>query len=281
MATTGRGAESLILKSGYFPATKGPRSRSFYVAISVATVALLLLAWTIATEYFKVSALVLPSPSALIKELGILVWGAGYADKPLHVHIGWSLFRSLSGFFLGVTLAVPVGLLMGYSPALNAMLQPIFGFFRPIPPIAFIPLMILWFGIGEVGKVLLIFAAAFNYTVLNSAAGMRSVPMPLIRAGLNLGLNKRQLFMHIMFPAALPHILTGIKTSAAVSWSILVAAELIAAQAGLGFIIMDAGTFFRISDIFIGIAIIGVIGLGLELAIGWVERRLLHWQGKM
>ena len=248
--------------------------------VSLVTIAVLLAIWAVATSYFHVSHLVLPSPEALGKELRDLLEN-GYAGKPLYIHIGASLFRSLTGFLCGIALAIPVGLLMGYSPTINAMLQPIFGFFRPIPPIAFIPLIIIWFGIGELGKVLLIFAAAFNYTVLNSAAGMRSVSTQLIRAGTNLGLTKRQLFTSVMLPAAMPHILTGIKTSAAVSWSILVAAELIAAQAGLGFIIMDAGNFFRISEIFIGIAIIGLVGLMLELAISRIERRLLHWQGKM
>ncbi len=251
-----------------------------FAFVSVATVCALLLAWAVATLYFRVSPMVLPSPPALAEELQRLLT-VGYSGKPLYVHIGWSLFRSMTGFLCGIALAIPVGLLMGYSRTINAMLQPVFGFFRPIPPIAFIPLMIIWFGIGELSKVLLIFAASFNYTVLSSAAGMRSVPEQLVRAGTNLGLTKRQLFTSVMLPAAMPHIVTGVKTSAAVSWAILVAAELIAAQAGIGFVIMDAGTFFRITDVFIGIVIVGIIGLALELAISAIERRLLHWQGKM
>ncbi len=257
------------------------RLRGFrFVCISLATVCVILLVWAVATLHFHVSPMVLPSPVALVEELRKLLT-VGYSGKPLYVHIGWSLFRSMTGFICGVALAIPVGLLMGYSRTINAMLQPVFGFFRPIPPIAFIPLMIIWFGIGELSKILLIFAASFNYTVLSSAAGMRSVPAQLIRAGTNLGLTKRQLFTSVMLPAAMPHIMTGVKTSAAVSWAILVAAELIAAQAGIGFVIMDAGTFFRITDVFIGIVIVGIIGLILEIAISAIERRLLHWQGKM
>jgi taurine transport system permease protein len=250
-----------------------------YPLISVGTLALLVAVWAYVTMVLHVSERVLPSPADLIDQARKL-WERGYADSPLRVHIGWSLFRALTGFTAGVALAIPVGLLMGYSRGVNAALQPVFGFFRPIPPIAFIPLMIMWFGIGEFSKILLIFAAAFNYTVLSSAAGMRSVPEQLVRAGMNLGLTRVQLFTTVMLPAALPAILTGVKTSAAVSWAILVAAELIAAQAGVGFIIMDAGTFFRISDVFIGIMIVGAIGLAIELAISRIERRLLHWQGK-
>jgi NitT/TauT family transport system permease protein len=246
---------------------------------SAVTVAVLLVAWSVATMAFRVSPLVLPSPGDMGRELGSLV-SAGYAGKPLYVHVAKSLFRSLTGLVAGIALAVPVGLLMGYNRKVSAALVPIFGFFRPIPPIAFIPLMILWFGIGELSKILLIFAASFNYTVLNSAAGMRAVPEQLIRRGRNLGLTRGQLFTSVMLPAAMPHIFTGIKTSTAVSWAIVVAAELIAAQEGLGFIIQDAGTFFRITDVFFGIIIVGLIGVTLELVISLVERRTLHWQGK-
>jgi NitT/TauT family transport system permease protein len=246
---------------------------------SAVTVAALLAAWLVVTMAFRVSPLVLPSPRDMGKELGTLV-SVGYAGKPLYLHVAKSLFRSLTGLVAGIALAVPIGLLMGYNRTVSAALVPIFGFFRPIPPIAFIPLMILWFGIGELSKILLIFAASFNYTVLNSAAGMRAVPEQLIRKGRNLGLTRWQLFTSVMLPAAMPHVFTGIKTSTAVSWAIVVAAELIAAQEGLGFIIQDAGTFFRITDVFFGIIIVGLIGVTLELVISLVERRTLHWQGK-
>lgn len=250
-----------------------------YSLLSVFTVLALLATWAVATTVFPVSPRVLPSPAAMLDALGTLLT-AGYSQKPLWVHVLASVLRSLTGLVAGILLAVPVGLLMGYSRAVNAVLVPVFGFFRPIPPIAFIPLMILWFGIGELSKVLLIFAASFNYTVLSSAAGMRSVPEALIRAGMNLGLTRRQLLTSVMLPAALPHILTGVKTSTAVSWAIVVAAELIAAQEGLGFIIMDAGTFFRITDVFFGIIMVGAIGLLLEVLISALERRALHWQAK-
>ncbi len=247
--------------------------------ISMVTVLAIIAAWAVVTTMFRVSPLILPSPRAMRDELRVLL-SVGYAAKPLYVHIEASLFRSLTGLVTGIILAVPVGLAMGYNRRVSAALVPVFGFFRPIPPIAFIPLMILWFGIGELSKILLIFAASFNYTVLNSAAGMRAVPEQLIRKGRNLGLTRRQLFTSVMLPAAMPHIFTGIKTSTAVSWAIVVAAELIAAQEGLGFIIQDAGTFFRITDVFFGILIIGLIGVSLELVISLIERRTLHWQGK-
>jgi len=259
------------------PLRRSPMSHD--LVVSAVTVAAIVAAWIVVTTVFRVSPLILPSPKAMRDELQVLLT-VGYAAKPLHVHIAASVFRSLTGLLAGIVLAIPIGLAMGYHRTVSAALVPVFGFFRPIPPIAFIPLMILWFGIGELSKILLIFAASFNYTVLNSAAGMRAVPEQLIRKGRNLGLTQRQLFTSVMLPAAMPHIFTGIKTSTAVSWAIVVAAELIAAQEGLGFIIQDAGTFFRITDVFFGILIIGLIGVGLELMISLIERRTLHWQGK-
>ena len=250
-----------------------------YTLISAATIVVLLGLWALITNLFHIPAMVLPSPQSILRHFRALVLG-GYAGHPLWEHILVSVLRTLTGFFIGVTLAIPLGLWMGYSRTVNAILWPVFGFIRPIPPIAYIPLAILWFGIGEFSKVLLIFVASFNFTVLASAAGMRAVPEQLIRAGTNLGLSRWQMFVSVMLPAAMPQIFTGIKTSIAVSWAVMVAAELIAAQIGLGFIIEDAGTFFRTPEVMIGVAIIGAIGLVFEATVVAIERRVLHWQAK-
>ncbi len=262
------------------PAVPGRWEALRYPAISVLSVATLLTLWAVISNVFHTSPMVLPSPQVMADHLRDMLVD-GYAGKTLWDHILASLIRTLTGFFLGIGVAIPIGLWIGYSRTMNAICMPILGFIRPIPPIAFIPLVILYFGIGEVSKILLIFVASFNFTVLASAAGMRSVPKQLVRAGTNLGLNKRQLFTSVMLPAAMPQIFTGIKTSIAVSWAVVVAAELIAAQAGLGFIIEDAGTFFRTPEVLIGVAIIGAIGLLFEIIVTMIERRVLHWQGKV
>ena len=254
-------------------------ARFRFPLISAATVLVVLVLWTAITNLLPVSEMVLPSPQTIIEHFRTLLTD-GYGGEPLWNHIVASLLRTLTGFFLGIGVAIPLGLWVGYSPTMNAICMPMLGFIRPIPPIAFIPLVILWFGIGEVSKILLIFAASFNFTVLASAAGMRAVPEQLIRAGVNLGLNKRQLFTSVMLPAAMPHIFTGIKTSIAVSWAVVVAAELIAAQSGLGFMIEDAGTFFRTPEVLIGVSLIGAIGLLFEVIVSLLERRVLHWQTK-
>src|SRR5262249_1161005 len=154
--------------------------------------------------------------------------------------------RTLIGFFLAVVVGVPLGLLIGYNWIAAAALTPIFSFARPIPAISFIPLVILFFGIGEFPKILLIFVTSMLYIILNTSARVRSVPQGLIRVGLNLGLTRVQLFRAVILPASLPQVMTGVRVATAVSWALVVAAELVAAQEGLGYMVMDAATFFRV-----------------------------------
>jgi ABC-type nitrate/sulfonate/bicarbonate transport system permease component len=250
-----------------------------YAALSWLTGLLLLVLWTVATNFGWVSAATLPSPQTMVATLKIFVM-EGYAGKTALAHVMTSVARTFVGLISAIALGIPTGLLIGYYPAANAILGPIFAFLRPVPPIAFIPLVILYFGIGEFPKILLIAAAAFWYVVLNTANGVRSVPLDLIRAALNLGVRQHQLVFRVILPAALPHVMAGIRTATALSWAILVAAELVAAQVGLGYMIMDAATFFRISFVYLGIILIGVIGLLLEIMTKNLERRMLHWLGR-
>ena len=254
------------------------RHRSL-AAFSWVTGVALFAVWALVTNLGWVDPVTLPSPQVLWDSFVELV-SRGYGGKGALTHLAASVFRTFTGLIGGIVLGIPVGLLMGYSPVANAILGPIFSFIRPVPPIAFIPLVILYFGIGEFPKILLIGAAAFWYVVLNTSNGVRSVPVDLVRAALNLGVRRDQLFFRVIFPAALPHVMTGIKTATALSWAIVVAAELVAAQEGLGYLIMDAATFFRVPYVYLGIIIIGVIGLLLEVVTVAIENRVLHWRGR-
>ena len=248
--------------------------------VSAAAILVVFLIWYLVTDGFKlVRPIILPSPRTVLNE-AIHLFRDGYTGKPMWMHIESSLVRTMTGLIVGIVLGIPLGLLVGYSWIASAIFSPFLGALRPIPPIAFIPLAVLYFGIGEFSKILLIFMAAFWYVTLNTAAGVKSVPSDQIRAGVNLGLNRWQLFAHVMLPSSLPFIMTGIKTATAVSWAIVVAAELVAAQQGLGYMVMDAATFFRVTDVYIGIALIGMIGLFLEILTNAAESRLLHWRGK-
>lgn len=241
--------------------------------------AVLFVLWFAATNLRWVDPFVLPTPQAM----GAALWDFllnGYDRASFLGHLSASLFRTTAGIVLGLALAIPVGLVLGYSKTLYLVISPIFNFLRPIPAIAYLPLIILYMGIGETTKVFVIALAVFLYTVLNTSNGVRSVPTQLIGAAENLGLNRRQLFIHVILPGTMPFIIVGVKMATAVGWALVVAAELVAAQQGLGYVIMNAATFFNIPLVYIGIALIGIMGIVLELLVRILERRYLHWQGK-
>jgi NitT/TauT family transport system permease protein len=205
--------------------------------VSLASVVVLVGVWALLSLGHLVSNRFLVSPVEVVREIGAL-FQDGYINVPFHVHLGYSIMRSLSGLVLAIVLGVPVGLLIGYNRYVAAMFLPPFLAFRPVPPIALIPLAVLWFGIGEFAKIVLIFMASFLYVTLSVANGVKEVRESLIRAGRSLGANGRQLFFYVIFPETLPQIMNSIKVGTAISWAVVVAAELVAAQKGLGYMIM-------------------------------------------
>ncbi len=247
--------------------------------ISTGTVLGILAVWFLVTNTGWVDPTYLPSPQSLFGSFAQLV-SNGYQRVPLWEHIGISLFRALCGFALGVMVGIPTGLVTGYMRTADAAMSPIMAFIRPIPPIAFIPMVVLYFGLGEVGKVVLIFITAFNYAHVNAHAGASHVPIAYLRAAQTLGLTRGQVFRKVVFPAAWPSIFTGLKVAMALSWAVVVAAELVGAQRGLGFMISDAAQLFQIPIVFIGIALIGAIGLVLNVALSAAETKVVHWKGR-
>jgi NitT/TauT family transport system permease protein len=249
------------------------------VVYSTATILLLFVLWYAASRSNLIKPGYLPTPDELGTTFMDLLRN-GYQGHPLSEHIEISLFRTLVGFALGVLIGVPVGLLTGYSRLAGAMISPIMAFIRPIPPIAFIPMSVLYFGLGEVGKVVLIVFVSFNYVQANAQAGAANFPIAYRRAAESLGLTKAQTFYRIVLPGALPQIFTGLKVALALSWAVVVAAELVGAQTGLGFMISDAALLFRIPVVFIGIALIGAIGLLMNATLNLLEARIVHWKGR-
>ncbi|HTS24185.1 MAG TPA: ABC transporter permease [Casimicrobiaceae bacterium] len=256
-----------------------PRREIPDVAYSVGAIVLLLVVWFVLSRSSFIKPGYLPTPEDLGTTFVDLVKN-GYQGRPLLEHIGISLFRSVTGFVLGVLVGVPLGLLTGYSRRAGAMVSPIMAFIRPIPPIAFIPMAVLYFGLGELGKIVLIFFVSFTYVQANAQAGAANFPIAYRRAAQSLGLTRAQTFFHIVLPGALPQIFTGLKVALALSWAVVVAAELVGAQSGLGFMISDAALLFRIPVVFIGIAFIGVIGLLLNMTLNLAEHRIVHWKGR-
>lgn len=241
--------------------------------------AAVLAAWLVASFTGGLDPNKLPPAQTLWETLRSLLRD-GYSSAPFWQQILASLARALAGFALAVLVGVPVGIWIGTHRMFDAVVSPFLTFLRPIPPIALVPLFIFYFGIGEVSKVALIFLTSFLYLTVSTSAGVKSVPEDLILASRSLGLTRRQIFFRVIVPAASASILTGMRVAMTLSWALVVAAELIAAQVGLGYMIMDATTFYRIPIVYIGIITIGLIGLALEGALLALERRLLHWRGK-
>lgn len=252
---------------------------NYYRLISLAAVGIALAAWLVASFTGHLDPNRLPPAQTLWETLTDLLRD-GYASTPFWRQVLASLGRALAGFALAVIIGVPIGIWIGTHRLFDAIVTPFFTFLRPIPPIALVPLFIFYFGIGEVSKIALIFLTAFLYLTVNTASGVKSVPEDLILASKSLGLTRRQIFFHVVIPAASASILTGMRVAMTLSWALVVAAELIAAQVGLGYMIMDATMFYRIPVVYIGIITIGLLGLVLEGALLLLERRLLHWRGK-
>ena len=204
----------------------------------------------------------------------------GYDGTPLIVHVGASVARALTGFFLGALVAIPLGLLMGYNRVAGNLLLPIFAFLRPIPALAFIPVVTIWFGIGETSKVLVIFWTSFIYAVLGASLGVKAAPRDYLRVAANYQLSGTRTLFTVLLPAALPQIIVSLRTAMALSWAVVITAELIAAQQGLGFLIEDASNLFLVNDVYVGLFFIGVIGITIEFGFRYLERRVLHWQGQ-
>lgn len=194
--------------------------------------------------------------------------------------IAISLLRSVWGFLIAAVFGVLLGCLSGSSRLAENIIDPILEVLRPIPPLAFLPIFIIWFGLGELSKVLMIAFAAFSVIYVNTYQGVRYADPLLMRAALSLGAGRRQAFFTISLPAALPEIFTGLRLGMGMAFFVLVAAELIAADAGMGFRIQEARWQFRVDRMFFGAALIGVIGFTLFAGLRRLENRLLAWKPK-
>ncbi|HJV06589.1 MAG TPA: taurine ABC transporter permease TauC [Chromobacteriaceae bacterium] len=244
--------------------------------ISVAT---LLLAWWGITAAGLVPALFLPSPQAVLAKFQLAAT-QGFMDATLWQHLAASLQRIVLALLAAVCLGIPVGVLMGVNRVARGLLDPLIEFYRPIPPLAYLPLIVIWCGIGELSKVLLIFLAIFAPIVIATAYGVRHVSASRIQAAQSLGSSRSQLLRWVILPAALPDILTGLRIGLGTGWSTLVAAELVAATRGLGFMVQSAAQFLVTDMVLLGIAVIAIIAFALELGLRWLQRRLSPWHGQ-
>lgn len=251
----------------------------------VPTVALV--CWEIAARQGWASEVVLPAPSAVVKK-----WLEGIPPAQPYESGSWlswalsgeliqdaasSLYRVVVGFLIALVLALPLGLCMGAMPRLYRLFNPLVQLLRPIPPIAYIPMAILWFGLGNPPALFLIALGAFFPVLMSTIAGVRQVDDIYVRAARSMGAGNAALFARVILPAATPHILSGVRIGIGTAFIVVIVAEMIAVNDGLGFRILEAREFMWSDKIIGGMATIGLLGLGLDSGIARLNAHLLRW----
>ncbi|MBL8345135.1 MAG: ABC transporter permease subunit [Rubrivivax sp.] len=249
-------------------------------AISVVTIFALLALWALVSNMGWIKPLFLPTPQTVFKVFVEYLTGAAN-DKPLWEHLLASILRVAAGFWLAVLTAIPVGIAMGMSRVARGIFDAPIEFYRPLPPLSYLPLIIIWFGIEELPKVLLIYLACFAPLALAARSGMKTASQEQINAAYSMGATYTQVIRHVILPAALPEILVGMRIAIGFGWTTLVAAEMVAANVGLGQMVLNAANFLRTDIVMMGIVVIGVVAFLFDLFMRQVEKWLVPWKGRM
>lgn len=247
--------------------------------ISVATMGALFALWWLASHLAWVPPLFLPTPEIVFTRLYESALGE-LTDAPLATHFGWSMFRVFAAFLAACVTAIPVGIAMGVSRIARGIFDPPIEFYRPLPPLAYLPLIVIWFGIDELSKVLLIYLACFAPLAMSARAGVRSVAQEQIHAAYSMGASRWQVIRHVIVPGAMPEILTAMRIAIGFGWTTLVAAEMVAATRGLGQMVLNASNFLRTDIVIMGIVVIGAVAYLFDLLMRYVERLVVPWKGK-
>ena len=227
----------------------------------------------------QMESLYLPPPEQVWNKL-ILIASEGYQNITLGQHLGFSLWRVVLGFIFGALIGIPLGYAMGLSNWFRGWFDPIVEFMRPVPPLALIPLVIIWAGIGEEGKVVLLFLAALWIMAIAARSGVSGVRISKIHAAYSLGASRWQILIRVIIPNSLPEIFTGARVAMGVCWGTVVAAELVAAEKGVGKMIVAASKFQNTDVVIMGIILIGIIGFAIDIGIRTLEKYLVPWKGK-
>ena len=246
------------------------------IITTLLSVGVVLVLWSLSSAYAWVSPVFLPSPLKVLRALSTLST-TGYVDSTLFQHAGASLSRVFAALVASVAIAVPVGIAIAASPVGRGILDPVVEFLRPLPPLAYLPLVIIWFGIGEPSKVLVISLAMIPPIAISTASGVRSASQSQINAARSFGASRLQVLRHVLLPSALPAILTGIRIALGTGWSTLVAAELVAASRGLGFMIQSAAQFLVTDVVIAGILVISALAFVFEAALRLAEYFFVPW----
>jgi taurine transport system permease protein len=261
--------------TGYSLPGKGPST-----LISVVTVVTLFALWWLATHFGWIRDIFLPTPERVLKAFADAWRGDIQGGRPLPEHFWASLWRVFAAFLLACVTAIPAGIAMGVSRIARGVLDPPIEFYRPLPPLAYLPLIVIWFGIDETAKIVLIFLACFAPLAMSARAGVRSVMIEQINAAYSMGASRWQVIWHVVIPGAMPEIFTGMRIAIGFGWTTLVAAEMVAATEGLGQMVLNASNFLRTDVVIMGIVVIGVVAYLFDLLMRYFERLVVPWKGK-
>jgi len=235
-----------------------------------------LVIWEVVSRTGAISAIIMPAPSRVV----VRWWDYAASGEMLQDAIG-SLYRVLGGFAIGAGLALPLGLLMGAKDWVHQLFDPLLQILRPIPPIAFIPLAILWFGLGNPPAFFLIALGAFFPVLVNTIAGVRHVDAIHLRAARNLGASEWTIFRRVILPSAMPYVLSGMRIGIGVAFIVVIVAEMIAVNSGLGYRILEAREYFWSDKVIAGMISIGIAGLGIDIVMSKLNAWLLRWHRGM
>lgn len=237
---------------------------------------IILTAWIIVTSLKLVSPTLIPSPQRVIITFKTILI-AGYNGISFWTHLGMTLMRLLVAIILAILTGVPIGMFSGMSQKVYQAVDSLIQFYRPIPPLAYYTLLILWFGIGETSKIVLLYLAALAPIYLAAVDGVHHVSREYILSARTLGANQRFIFKHVIFPAAIPEIFTGIRTAIGVTFSTLVSAEMVASTSGIGWMIIDASKYLKSDVMFVGIILLGIIGYLIDFLLKKFQAKYIFW----
>ena len=247
--------------------------------LSWGTAVSILLLWLIVSEFGLIDQNLVPTPRAVFAAF-IEIMENGYKNFTLLEHLGESMKRLVIAFVLSCVTAVPLGIASGYNSRIRAIFEPIIEFYRPLPPLAYYTLLVLWMGIENESKISLLYLACFAPAYISCVSAVIKIREDYINSAFTVGASRLQVIVHVIFPACLPDIFTGLRTSLGVAYTTLVSAEMVAANSGIGWMVLDASRYLRSDIIFLGIIVMGITGILLDRGIQRIERRVVPWKGK-
>lgn len=253
-----------------------PRQRTQQIAYGVVAVGGVIALWLFLTETGRVKPIILP-PASLVLAGARDIYN-GYLGVPWYEHFRASLIVMLSGYLSAIVVGVPLGVAMAWWRPLETIVGPLLAVLRPIPPPAWIPLAILWFGIGLGGKAFIVFIAAVVPCILNSYLAIKETPPELIASARSLGASRRTLLLEVALPSGLPAIMAGLRIALGTSWATIVAAELVVSLAGFGFLIMNGYRNLESEIVMLGMVAVAIIGFLMNWAFVAIERRVVPWR---